>query len=128
MQQKYSCPKCSSPIDFGVKFCGNCGTTLNWAAVQQTLPKHPAYQQSQQTKKPVQPPAFNQYQQDQYYQRSSKPYISNTNKVLMGFAILIIVSIAIFGICLNSAASQANDSPVTQSDISQDSVKTIVNM
>jgi hypothetical protein len=47
MQQWYQCPSCGAPVAFGVKFCGNCGTQLNWPVQQQ--PQHPpAYQEPQQ--------------------------------------------------------------------------------
>jgi cytoskeletal protein RodZ len=47
MQQWYQCPSCGTPVAFGVSFCGNCGTQLNWPAQQQ--PQHPpVYQQPQQ--------------------------------------------------------------------------------
>lgn len=39
MQQWYQCPRCGSPVAFGVRFCGNCGTELNWP-MQQTQPIH----------------------------------------------------------------------------------------
>ena len=28
MQQRYQCPNCGTPIAFGVRFCGNCGTQI----------------------------------------------------------------------------------------------------
>jgi len=47
MSQQVSCPNCGSPVAFGVRFCGNCGTGLNWPT-QQQMPPEPAYQQPQQ--------------------------------------------------------------------------------
>jgi len=47
MQQWYQCPSCGAPVAFGVRFCGNCGTQLNWPTQQQMQPP-PSYQQSQQ--------------------------------------------------------------------------------
>jgi len=35
MSQQLSCPNCGSPVAFGVMFCGNCGTQLNWPTQQQ---------------------------------------------------------------------------------------------
>lgn len=35
MQQWYQCPNCGAPVAFGVRFCGNCRTQLNWPAQQQ---------------------------------------------------------------------------------------------
>ncbi len=46
MPQRYQCPNCGAPVAFGVRFCGNCGTQLNWP-VQQPQPP-PSYQQPQQ--------------------------------------------------------------------------------
>lgn len=47
MQQAYYCPNCRSLIDFGARFCGNCGTPLIWPT-QQWTPPPPVYQQPQQ--------------------------------------------------------------------------------
>ncbi|TSA58194.1 zinc ribbon domain-containing protein [bacterium] len=46
MEQMYSCPGCGAQVAFGVRFCTNCGTTLNWPTQQQTQPP-PVYQQQQ---------------------------------------------------------------------------------
>ena len=46
MPQQLSCPNCGSPIAFGVRFCGNCGTGLSWPTQQQV--QHPS--QSEQTR------------------------------------------------------------------------------
>ncbi|MBM4401601.1 MAG: zinc-ribbon domain-containing protein, partial [Crenarchaeota archaeon] len=35
MQQWYKCPSCGAQVAFGVRFCGNCGTELNWPTQQQ---------------------------------------------------------------------------------------------
>lgn len=44
MQQWYQCPRCSIQVAFGTRFCGNCGTQLNWPVQQQAQPP-PVYQQ-----------------------------------------------------------------------------------
>jgi hypothetical protein len=31
VQQTYPCPNCGYPVVFGIRFCGNCGTALNWS-------------------------------------------------------------------------------------------------
>lgn len=45
MSQRLSCPNCGSPVAFGARFCGNCGTGLSWSTQQQL--QHPS--QSEQT-------------------------------------------------------------------------------
>jgi DNA-directed RNA polymerase subunit RPC12/RpoP len=35
MSQQLSCPNCGSSVAFGMRFCGNCGTGLNWPVQQQ---------------------------------------------------------------------------------------------
>lgn len=45
MQQWYQCPRCGISVTFGTRFCGSCGTQLNW---QQTQPS-PVYQQQPPT-------------------------------------------------------------------------------
>jgi len=45
MQQWYKCPNCGAPVASGAKFCGNCGTQVNWLARQLSQPQHsPVYQ------------------------------------------------------------------------------------
>jgi hypothetical protein len=34
VQTSYPCPKCGYPVVFAVRFCGNCGTFLNWTTQQ----------------------------------------------------------------------------------------------
>lgn len=43
----YSCPNCNAPVAFGVRFCTNCGTPLNWPS-QPQMQRPPAYQQQPQ--------------------------------------------------------------------------------
>ena len=43
----YSCPICGAPVAFGVRFCDNCGTPLNWQTQQQSQPP-PVHRQPQQ--------------------------------------------------------------------------------
>jgi len=42
MQQMYQCPNCSAPVGHGARFCGRCGTQLNWTT-QQPVPGILAY-------------------------------------------------------------------------------------
>ncbi|MBM3154412.1 MAG: zinc ribbon domain-containing protein [Chloroflexi bacterium] len=34
MQQMYQCPGCNAIVNFGAKFCANCGMPLNWQPIQ----------------------------------------------------------------------------------------------
>jgi hypothetical protein len=34
VSQQFSCPNCNAPVALGVRFCGNCGTQLNWPTQQ----------------------------------------------------------------------------------------------
>ncbi|MBM3143186.1 MAG: zinc ribbon domain-containing protein [Chloroflexi bacterium] len=54
MQQWYQCPNCGAPIAFGARFCGSCGTQLNWPT---------QWQQPPQYQTPQQPPPIYQAQQ-----------------------------------------------------------------
>jgi hypothetical protein len=38
MRQIYFCPNCRAPIRYGDRFCGNCGTNLEWV-IQQSPPQ-----------------------------------------------------------------------------------------
>ena len=40
MQQGYQCPNCGNTVAYGVRFCGNCGTQMNWS-MQQQYNEHP---------------------------------------------------------------------------------------
>lgn len=42
----FSCPGCGYPVPYGFKFCGNCGTALNWPK-QPQMQSTQAYQQQQ---------------------------------------------------------------------------------
>lgn len=46
MQQWSHCPKCYAVVPFEAKYCGNCGTQLNWSNQQQSPP--PQYRQPTQ--------------------------------------------------------------------------------
>ena len=52
MQQSYQCPKCGTPVVFGSKFCGNCGSQLNWPGQQQMQPPPGYYQYPPQQQPP----------------------------------------------------------------------------
>lgn len=38
MLQWYQCPNCGAPLAFGARFCGNCGTQIEWPTQQQARP------------------------------------------------------------------------------------------
>lgn len=44
MQQWYQCPNCGGQVAFGMRFCGSCGTRLNWPT--QSPPTQPPPNQS----------------------------------------------------------------------------------
>jgi len=113
MQQWYQCPQCGAPVAFGVKFCGNCRTQLNWPAQQQQPP--PQYQPPQY-QPPQQPPP--QYQQPQqqwsgYQQQPEPPKKKKTNVWLIGCLGLIVLAAIIGGIVLATGASLPEASPST---------------
>ena len=43
MQQTYQCTNCRQQVSYGVRFCGNCGTSLDW---QQQTPPPPIYREN----------------------------------------------------------------------------------
>jgi len=81
MQQWYQCPQCGGQVAFGVGFCNNCGTQLNWPTQQQSPPQY-------------QPPPPPQYQQPQ--RPPKKQGMSNAVK---GALVLLVVSITIVASC-----------------------------
>lgn len=50
MSQQFSCPSCGLPVAFGSRFCGNCGTELNWPTQQPQPPLVYQHQQKRGTK------------------------------------------------------------------------------
>lgn len=56
MQQWYQCPRCGAPVAFGVRFCGNCRTQLNWPTQQQ----QPLQQYQPPPQQPIQTPQYQQ--------------------------------------------------------------------
>lgn len=89
MQQWYKCPNCGAPVAFGVRFCGNCGTQLNWPT-QQTQP----------------PPV---------YQQQRPPFKHNLNKKI-GIPLGIIVAVALV-ICLAPLKEVAYSVTVDYEDV-----------
>jgi hypothetical protein len=48
MQQQSNCPNCNSVVDYGTKFCSNCGTQLNWPIPLNQPPQQQQYSYPQQ--------------------------------------------------------------------------------
>ena len=103
MQSQYQCPNCGDQVAFGVKFCGNCGTQLNWPTQPQYQPP-PQYQQ--------------QYQQSgqaaQYQQ--AEPSKKKTNMWLVGFlafiGIVILIAAGIFAYHMLTRTPPAPPPPI----------------
>jgi len=102
MQQWYKCPNCGVPVAYGVNFCSNCRTQLNWPT-QQTQP----------------PPAYPEQQRQGYYRYEQQiPEPKKTNPLLIGsVALVTIVLLAIGGVFVFSKLSEETTStnpPPTQ--------------
>jgi hypothetical protein len=82
MQQWYQCPRCGAPVAFGTRFCGNCGTQLNWPTQQQIQPP-PVYQQTQQ--------------QSEYGYRQPRKEPKKTSPSLIGCLAFIAIAFLIGG-------------------------------
>lgn len=80
------CAKCGTPITFGVKFCANCGTTLDWPAYspQQIQTSGAGYQQQQA-----------QAHNEQYGYASMTPKSKGMSPWLIGLAVLLFALIVI---------------------------------
>jgi hypothetical protein len=83
MQQRYPCPRCGAPVDYGSRFCNNCGNTLQASAPSQPPPPPgPQYPNQPQPWGPqpqsYQPQLWGQQQPQSYNQQSgwnqSPPY------------------------------------------------------
>ena len=102
MQQWYQCPNCGTPIAFGVRFCGNCGTQLNWPTQRMQPP--PAYpEQLQQTGWGQQQGTRGGYQQQVGYgQGVERAERKKTNPWLIGclgvIAVVVLIIVASFAL------------------------------
>jgi hypothetical protein len=75
MQQRYPCPKCGVPVEYGCRFCGHCGNTINWGAPppypppppQQPPYGYPNQQQWGQQQPPPQQPPYGGYPNQQQW-------------------------------------------------------------
>lgn len=100
MQQWYQCPKCGAQVAFGVRFCANCGTQLNWPTQQQMQPP-PSYQQSQQQRS-------YEYGQAKTEQRRTSSWLAVSIALA---AIVLLVGGAIFAINSGSQGTPPATSP-----------------
>jgi len=109
MQQWYQCPRCGAQVAFGVRFCSNCQTPLNWPT-QQQQPPPPQYQQQYQQ----QPPQYQQqYQQPGYQQQPEPPKKKKTNVWLMGCLGVIVLAAIIGGIVLATNSGAPTSAPAS---------------
>ncbi len=119
MQQMYACPNCNSPVTYGDKFCGACGSYLNWPAQQQMPPpggyqQPPGYQYQQQPPPPgwgqpppawgPQPPGWGPYQSQQqqniygYGPGAPKKKGSSSGSALLIGLVIIMMLAGAFGV------------------------------
>jgi transposase len=97
-QQTYSCPICHQPVVYGVGFCNNCRTPLNWPTQQmQPLPTYEKQQQS----------APYQYSQLEKTPKKRSPW-------LIGCLALIGVVVVIGGAIYSLSGGKPATSPLLQ--------------
>jgi len=105
MSQQFSCPSCGSPVAFGSRFCGNCGTQLN-LPTQQQIQYPPAYQQQM-------PPYYQQrlsYTRQQQYGMNWFQRHLNWTWVLS--YLLMLVGAFVFGLLMFSADPNVSEDAV----------------
>jgi hypothetical protein len=107
MQQWYQCPRCGAPVAFGVRFCGNCQTPLNWPTQQQPQPPpQPQYQPPYQ-----QTPQYQQ-QPPQYQQQSEPPKKkSKLGIILLGVILAALAAVGSCVVCIMQPGSSDVTSP-----------------
>lgn len=81
MQQRYQCIKCGAPLAYGVEYCGNCGTQLNWSTQHQRQPP-PTYPSGNY---PIQQQRHNESKQESSEKKKTNPW-------LLGFLLLTLVA------------------------------------
>ena len=120
MQQMYSCPNCGAPVAFGVKFCTNCSTPLNWPVQQQMQPP-PRYQRQQVAGSSQQPGGTRRQggqggyqQQGSYNHRPGQSKQKKTSPWLIGFLGLILV-VALAGGAIFAIDTLQQETPLSTS-------------
>jgi len=96
MQQWYQCPRCGTQVAFGVGFCGNCGTQLNWPA----QPPPPQYQQ---------PPQQYGYGHEQAKAKQQK----TSSWLIISITLMVVVLLVVGGVFAFGRLSQGTPSTTT---------------
>jgi len=73
MQQTYQCANCGAPVTFGVMYCGNCRTLLNWSTPQQSQ-NPPTYQRTSGNY-PIQQQEHNENKQQSNVKKKTSPFL-----------------------------------------------------
>ncbi len=124
MQQRYPCPRCGVPVEYGSRFCGNCGNTLQMnPPPPPPSPQYPPQPQPWGQQQPPynqqpgwnQPPPYNQtpgwggpppyQQQNMYDQRGPVPQKKISSRNLVYLVILCVIVVTIGGIALATNGS-----------------------
>jgi hypothetical protein len=124
MQQRYPCPRCGVPVEYGSRFCGNCGNTLQMSPPPPPpSPQYPPQPQPWGQQQPPynqqpgwnQPPPYNQtpgwggpppyQQQNMYDQRGPVPQKKISSRNLVYLVILCVIVVTIGGIALATNGS-----------------------
>jgi hypothetical protein len=123
MQQWYQCPRCGAQVAFGVRFCGNCQTPLNWPTQQQPQPPQQQYQQPQYQQPYQQTP---QYQQQplQYQQPEPPKKKSKLGLILLGVILFALAAVGSCVVCVMQPGSSDVTSPETPSSTSPPATQT----
>lgn len=143
MRQTINCPRCHAPVNFGERFCGNCGLQINWQQMPPPPPQYgPMYQQGpqpgwgQQAPPPPPPPPPQWGQQGPYWNQppgwgqpqapGQPPYIyggypppmqkkSNTGLILfMVLLTIIVLTVGVIGIITKGTFKFSSVSSQTQ--------------
>ncbi len=140
MYQMSTCPRCQAQVQFGERFCGNCGSPLSWQAPPPAAP--PGYQGQQQQwgqqagwgQQPPpqgpqagwqQPPQWGQpnpYQQNMYGGYNAGPPQKKSSNLIIILVVLILILFTVGGIGLAtkgtfsfSSSSSSTDNQYTSS-------------
>ncbi len=120
-QQMYPCPRCGAPVEYGSRFCSNCGLTMQQAAPPPPpygTPYYPPPQQPWGQQRPPynqpggwnQPPPYQQapgwggpppyQQQNMYGYRGNLPPKKGSSSLIGIMVILIIIVFSVGGLAL----------------------------
>lgn len=97
MQQYFTCPICGSQVAYGARFCGNCGTELDWSSLETPAEQYENQEASSQ-QQPEQTTPQSQQQPSATIGREDKSLKKRKRLAYMLLTILGVVILVVVGV------------------------------